>query len=163
MDYIKGEHYTVPASAVDALAEDPDVAYITPNRAISPTFDSITNGTIGASYETSKGYNGAGVGVAVIDSGIVDLPDFHTGATSRIVYQQSFVLGTPNRPVWARNARGRHNCGQWQWQRRLSGTGDKRKSDQSARAGRKRQRHRCGRDTGDRYRHRAEIPVTTSK
>jgi serine protease AprX len=42
-----------------------------------------------------EGYVGTGVGVAVIDSGIVDLPDFHTGSTDRIVYQQSFVGGAP--------------------------------------------------------------------
>jgi len=99
MDFIRGAHYSVPASALAALADDPEVAYVTPDRAISPTFDpapdNITNGTISASYETSKGWIGTGVGVAIIDSGIVDLPDFHTGSTSRIVYQQSFVGGSP--------------------------------------------------------------------
>ncbi len=95
MDFIKGAHYTVPASALDTLANDPDVSYITPNRAISPTFDNITNGTIDAAYMNSEGYIGTGIGVAIVDSGIVDLPDFHTGSTDRIVYQQSFVGGTP--------------------------------------------------------------------
>ncbi len=95
MDFIKGAHYTVPASALAALADDPEVAYITPNRAIGPTFDNITNGTIAASSMNSEGWIGTGIGVAVIDSGIVDLPDFHTGSTDRIVYQQSFVGGTP--------------------------------------------------------------------
>jgi serine protease AprX len=95
MDFIKGAHYTVPSSALATLAEDPDVAYITPNRPIKPTFDNITNGTIDAGYMNGEGYVGTGVGVAIIDSGIVDLPDFHTGSTDRIVYQQSFVGGTP--------------------------------------------------------------------
>jgi serine protease AprX len=39
-------------------------------------------------------FNGAGVGVAVIDSGIADHPDLHTAAgPSRVVYSQSFVSG----------------------------------------------------------------------
>ena len=46
MDFIKSAHYTLPESALDTLASDPDVAYITPDRAIKPTFDNITNGTI---------------------------------------------------------------------------------------------------------------------
>ena len=54
MDFIKGAHYSVPASALDALANDPDVAYVTPNRAINPMFDKITNGTIDASYMNLK-------------------------------------------------------------------------------------------------------------
>ena len=29
--------------------------------------------------------------MAIIDSGVADLPDFYTGGTSRIVYSQSFV------------------------------------------------------------------------
>jgi hypothetical protein len=41
MDFIKGAHYTVPQSSLQTLANDPDVAYITPNRAIKPTFDQI--------------------------------------------------------------------------------------------------------------------------
>jgi len=73
MDFIKGAHYTVPASALQTLANDPDVAYITPDRAIQPSFDQITDGTVYSNVVNSAGYNGAGVGVAIIDSGIVDL------------------------------------------------------------------------------------------
>jgi serine protease AprX len=95
MDFIKGAHYTISKSALAALANDPDVAYITPNRSIKAMFDQITDGTVHSDWANSTGQTGAGIGVAIIDSGIVELPDFQTGAASRIVYQQSFVGGTP--------------------------------------------------------------------
>ena len=91
MDHIKGAHYTLPKSALATLANDPDVAYISPNRSLKAMFDQITDGTVHSDYANSIGQTGAGIGVAIIDSGIVDLPDFHTGSTSRIVYQQSFL------------------------------------------------------------------------
>jgi serine protease AprX len=91
MDFIKGAHYTVPKSALQTLANDPDVAYISPNRSIGAPFDQITDGTVHSDWANSNGQTGAGIGVAIIDSGIVDLPDFHTGSTDRIVYQQSFL------------------------------------------------------------------------
>src|SRR5256885_3947944 len=37
MDSIKGAHYSVPVGSLDALADDPDVAYISPNRPLSGT------------------------------------------------------------------------------------------------------------------------------
>ena len=32
LDFIKGAHYSVPVESLDALADDPDVAYISPDR-----------------------------------------------------------------------------------------------------------------------------------
>jgi serine protease AprX len=49
-------------------------------------------GTIHAQVAWQLGYDGTGVGVAVIDSGIVDIPDLH-GQQSRIIYSQDFVGG----------------------------------------------------------------------
>src|SRR6266571_878420 len=37
LDFIKGAHYSVPVESLDALADDPDVAYISPNRPLSGT------------------------------------------------------------------------------------------------------------------------------
>src|SRR5437879_8365654 len=34
LDVIKGAHYSVPTGVLDALADDPDIAYISPNRAL---------------------------------------------------------------------------------------------------------------------------------
>ena len=89
MDFIKAGHYTLPASAVKSLAADPDVAYITPNRSLRGMMD-IPAETVNDSAAIGGGYNGSGIGVAVIDSGIAALPDFQ----NRIVYQQSFVGGS---------------------------------------------------------------------
>ncbi len=92
LDLIRAKLYTIPAKAVAALANNPNVAYISPDRDLSPTLD-YANPTIGAQTAFSYGWTGAGVGVAVIDSGILtenDLLNKGSRAT-RIVYSQSFV------------------------------------------------------------------------
>ena len=98
-DGIRAAHYTIPANSLDELENDADVAYVTPDRAVRAT--AIIAGPISqldliskAVDSTNNGrLHGQGIGVAVIDSGIADLADFHSGAFSRIVYQQSFVGG----------------------------------------------------------------------
>src|SRR5579863_9476958 len=93
MESIRGAHYSIPASRIAELADNPDVAYVSPNRPLKAMFDQTTDGTVYSTWANSIGFTGAGVGVAVIDSGVVDLPDFHTGSADRIVYSQSFVGG----------------------------------------------------------------------
>ena len=108
---IKGGHYSVPASALAELAADPDVAYITPNRALQGSLD-YTAAAVGAPTAwTTYGLDGTGIGVAVIDSGIHQVNDFNnktsttysctqngvvttcTTYPTRIVYSQDFVGG----------------------------------------------------------------------
>jgi len=89
MRNVKAAHYTVPRAQLKALAEDPDVTYISPNRAVKGMLN-ITGATVHSDAANTQGYTGSGIGVAVIDSGISDMPEFHGGA-NRIVYQQSFV------------------------------------------------------------------------
>ena len=89
MRNVKAAHYTVPRAQLKALAEDPDVAYISPNRPVKGMLN-ITGATVHSNAANTQGYTGSGIGVAVIDSGISDMPEFHSGS-SRIVYQQSFV------------------------------------------------------------------------
>ena len=64
MDRIKGAHYTLPKSALATLANDPDVAYITPNRPLKAMFDNITAGTVNS---VTNGYSlgMTGVGIAL--------------------------------------------------------------------------------------------------
>ena len=89
MSHVRAAHYTVPRAQLKALAEDPDVAYISPNRPVRGMLN-ITGATVHSDAANTQGYTGSGIGVAVIDSGISVMPEFHSG-TSRIVYQQSFV------------------------------------------------------------------------
>lgn len=92
----------VPASMLSDLANDANVAYITPDRPITTTmgngwdeeneeFATAVEADVAASqFEL----DGTGIGVAVIDSGIVDHPDLHgSSGGSRVVYSQSFVAG----------------------------------------------------------------------
>src|SRR4029077_14434929 len=71
-----------------------NISYISPNRATSGALD-ITTASVSANVAWNLGYDGTGVGVAVIDSGIANHDDLKTanGAGSRVVYSQSFVTG----------------------------------------------------------------------
>src|SRR5271165_1245341 len=81
---IKARHYSLPARVLAELAEDPNVAYITPDRQVKAHLDYGFT-TIQANLASTFSVDGKGVGVAVIDSGIAthfDLP--------YPVYQQTF-------------------------------------------------------------------------
>src|SRR5216683_1597062 len=94
LDFIKGAHYSVPVDALDDLANDPDVAYISPDREVSGSLDYVTS-AVGAPYAWNVyGLTGTGIGVAIIDSGIHNLNDFKDASgKSRVVYSQDFVGG----------------------------------------------------------------------
>src|SRR2546427_8997698 len=81
LDFINGAHYSVPVEALDALADDPDVVYISPDRPVRGALDT-TVATVNGGYAQTLGLNGAGVGVAVIDSGVADTPGLHTWSGS---------------------------------------------------------------------------------
>src|SRR5438445_42069 len=66
---IKGGAYKLSGAGIQSLADDPDVAYITPDRPVSAKLDN-TAGAVNASAGWSVGLDGSGIGVAVIDSGI---------------------------------------------------------------------------------------------
>src|SRR5215831_11158756 len=94
-DVIQGAAYSLPAAALNALANDPAVVYISPDREVTATLD-YANPTTGADYALPYGWDGTGVGIAVIDSGILgqsDLLSTYSSASnvSRIVYSQSFI------------------------------------------------------------------------
>ena len=63
--------------------------------------DDVTNGATGVNAAWNSGFDGTGVGVAVIDSGINDNhPDLrNANGTSRVVYHQDFT-GTPTSNSW---------------------------------------------------------------
>ena len=98
LDLIKGAHYSIPVEALDALADDPDVVFITPNRPLNGALDHVVR-AVNADIALSQGWDGTGVGIAVVDSGIGLHDDLYTDRgtlTTRVVYSQSFVAGDPS-------------------------------------------------------------------
>jgi serine protease AprX len=88
----------VPVSMLSELANDPNVAYITPDRPLAMTSNPQTEEfatAVEADVAAAQyGLDGTGVGVAVIDSGIAPNSDLNNGnGSSRVVYSQSFVAG----------------------------------------------------------------------
>src|ERR1700733_707646 len=91
---IPATHMTVPLSMIQTLASNPQVAYVSPNRKTVGFLD-ITTQTVNANPLWSEGWNGTGVGVAVIDSGVALKQDLASsdGSHSRVVFSKSFVSG----------------------------------------------------------------------
>jgi serine protease AprX len=91
---IPAVHMTVALSALESLAANPLVAYISPNRKTVGFLD-ITTQSVFANQVWQSGWDGAGVGVAVIDSGVALKRDLATedGRQSRVVFSESFVPG----------------------------------------------------------------------
>lgn len=83
--------YTVPAGALEDLANDPEVAYITPNREVGASSFEYGVPVTNAPSAWAGGWNGKGIGVAVIDSGMDSKSNDIPGG--RIVYSESFVTG----------------------------------------------------------------------
>lgn len=85
---------TLSVSTINSLATQPWIAYITPNRPTKSTLDIVTQ-TSNATMAWASGYDGTGIGVAILDSGVAPKRDLTTsnGTGSRIVYNESFVSG----------------------------------------------------------------------
>src|SRR6266849_1902549 len=92
LDFIKGAHYSVPVEALDALADDPDVAYISPDRAVRRSLDHVVS-AVNGDLAYASGWDGTGIGIAVVDSGVSSNYDLNSDGNgpSRIVYSQNFV------------------------------------------------------------------------
>jgi serine protease AprX len=80
------------------LANDPNVTYVTPDRALAMTSNPLTeefSTAVEADIAASQfALDGTGVGVAIIDSGIAPNSDLNNAnGASRVVYSQSFVPG----------------------------------------------------------------------
>src|SRR3989441_3655128 len=93
LDVIKGAHYSVPVESLEALADDPDIVYISPDRQLNGLLDNAAP-AVNANVAWQSGWDGTGIGIAVVDSGIS--PYGHDlnrpgSSTSRVVYSQNFV------------------------------------------------------------------------
>ncbi|HMC75129.1 MAG TPA: S8 family serine peptidase, partial [Terriglobales bacterium] len=99
LSLVKALHVALPANRIQELANDPEVGYISRDRALASTgatisFD-VPSPAVNAPYAWSKGATGAGIGVAVIDSGTQDAADLQNSAgKNRIIYKQSYIPGT---------------------------------------------------------------------
>jgi len=81
LSVIKGGHYSVPATALAELADDPDVVAISRDRIVQGGKDLSA-----AAYNVS----GTDIGVAVLDSGVNDSDDLDY-PIQRVVYRQDFT------------------------------------------------------------------------
>jgi serine protease AprX len=93
----------VPASMLAELANDPNVTYITPDRtqkmAANPVTEQYATAVEADVAASQYAFDGTGIGVAVIDSGIAAHPDLNNAnGVSRVVYSQSFVAGDSTTP-----------------------------------------------------------------
>jgi serine protease AprX len=87
---------SINAGSLHDLARDPNVVYISPDRALSSSLNNAT-AAVNAPAAWNAGWTGTGVGVAVIDSGVdpssgADLSG-PTSLSGRVVYSTSFVPG----------------------------------------------------------------------
>jgi serine protease AprX len=93
---VKGMALTVQVSALPALEANDEIVGVSLDHPLHG-LDEITDQATNVPAAWSAGYNGAGIGVAVIDSGINDShPDLWNAKEthSRVVYHQDFT-GTP--------------------------------------------------------------------
>ena len=86
--FIKASTYTIQASALRDLENDPDVAFVSPDRPVKSTLDYTTT-AVNAPYAWTRGFIGSGIGVAVIDSGMIASPDLTLH--NNIIYNQDFT------------------------------------------------------------------------
>src|ERR1035441_10663471 len=95
LEVVSSAAYTTPAARLQDVASDPDVDYITPDRRVQGMLD-YAEPTTNANIALQYGWDGTGVTVAVIDSGIIDVhPDlFDSSGKSRVVYSE---IGRPAR------------------------------------------------------------------
>src|SRR5712692_1790146 len=90
---VKGYRWTMSQGNVQSLInKDSNVKYVSLDRPLKGAMDYAVP-AVGADIARSLGYDGTGVGVAVIDSGVnsvLDLMQAGSSKTSRIVFSQNF-------------------------------------------------------------------------
>ena len=93
LSVVRAASFFILASRLSALENNPDVAFVTLDHPLKGA-DDYTDSAANVSAAWSAGYDGTGIGVAVIDSGVndshADLLD-STESYSRVVYHQDFT------------------------------------------------------------------------
>jgi serine protease AprX len=92
---IRAASFRLPVSAIAQLEKDPDVLYVSPDRTVhlNSNYETYEPAVLADVAAQQYGFDGTGIGVAVIDSGIADHADFRTAGASRVVHSESFVVG----------------------------------------------------------------------
>ena len=91
---INGMVAQLDGNGIQNLSNQSNVVYISSDRPLAPSLSNAAV-AVNAPFAWQSNYTGAGVGVALIDSGVSNHPDLYLGILplSRVVYQQSFVPG----------------------------------------------------------------------
>jgi serine protease AprX len=91
LSIINGYVAQIPNAALDGLAQNPSVERISLDRLVAGSMER-TGATIGSTaIRQGFGYDGSGVGVAIIDSGVSNSHDDLTGGGQRVVRFVDFV------------------------------------------------------------------------
>jgi len=92
LSLINGAAFSVPAASLAALANDPEVAYVSLDHPLKG-MDDYTDAAMNVSTAWNEGYNGSGITIAVIDSGINDSTSdlWNSSNNSRVLYHQDFT------------------------------------------------------------------------
>lgn len=104
---IRGASYTLPAAALAELANEPSVVHISQDHRVLAKLD-YTAAAINAPAAWQSGWTGAGVGVALIDSGISPEQDI---TERNVVYQQNLLPGEAAGSASDRYGHGMHIAG----------------------------------------------------
>lgn len=93
---INAAAFRIPVSALAKLEKDPDVLYVTPDRTVhlNNNYETYEPAVLADVAAQQYGFDGTGIGVAVIDSGVADHADFRTAGVSRVIHSESFVVGS---------------------------------------------------------------------
>ena len=91
---VNGVVAILDGNGIVSLSNQSNVVYISADRPLAPTLSNAAP-AVNAEFAWQSNYTGAGIGIALIDSGIANHPDLYQGIlpVSRVVYQQSFVPG----------------------------------------------------------------------
>src|SRR5271168_1370164 len=91
---INGVVALLDGNGIANLSKQSNVVYISSDRPLTPSLSNAA-AAVNAEYAWQSNYTGAGIGIALIDSGVSNHPDLNLGILplSRVVYQKSFVSG----------------------------------------------------------------------
>src|ERR1035441_3595861 len=94
---INGVVALLDGNGIQNLSNQSNVVYISTDRPLTPSLNNAA-AAVNAQFAWQSNYTGAGIAVALIDSGVSNHVDLYQGILpfSRVVYQQSFVPGNSN-------------------------------------------------------------------